>query len=286
MLPFLDLPPEIRLIIYKILLQYALAKDIRILYSGNNPLRCRDYPHSIRHKQPFEHVAQDHIWFSDAKNLSAHETRIAQYNIHHADIDDLLFLASSCRLLRSELLALAWSNADIRIESPEAYKELRCVFYDRLTSETCNFIRTLHFNVDEDTWAPSESREIVELIIHRLPRLEQLIVNIVLRSRDGLFIKPLTSSAAALDNLPLHVAIELRHHIYRRLRPSRILPALAHLVAVRDKDESATAQLQSLRTQISLIRQKRREEQLKKKQEDQVGDTLDATVEMRSLMAG
>lgn len=284
MSPFLSLPPEIRLIIYKILLQSTLAKDTRILYSGDNPLRCRNYPHSIRHKQPFQHIDQGHIWFLDTKTLSARETRRAQYNIHHADLDDLLILASTCRLLRSELLALAWSNADIRIESPETYKELRCVFYNRLTSETCNSIRTLHFNIDEDTLVPSKSRRIVELIIHQLPRLEQLVVNILLRG--DLYIKHLAYNVAVLGNLPLHIALELRHHLYWKFRPSRILPSSAYSADAKHKDESANAQLQSLRTQISLIRQKRKEKLARMEQEDQTGDVLEATVEMRSLMAG
>lgn len=149
MLSFLDLPPEVRLAIYRILLQSTLARNTRILYSGTNPLRCGDTPHCIRHKQPFEHIARGLVSFLDARIIYARDIDRAKYNIHLADIDDLLFLAGTCRLLRSELLALAWSNADIHIESPESYNELDCIFYERLTSESCSFIRTLQYNVNQ-----------------------------------------------------------------------------------------------------------------------------------------
>jgi hypothetical protein len=55
-----------------------------------------------------------------------------RYNIHLADVSDLLFLAATCRLLRSELLALAWSNADMTVRSPTLYMDLHCILYDRL----------------------------------------------------------------------------------------------------------------------------------------------------------
>lgn len=278
MLSFLSLPPEIRSIIYRIMLQSALANRTRILYSGKNPLRRRNPSHAIREKQPFQYLTQGQIEFLDTKSFRAFVIHAAKYNIHLADIDDLLFLASTCRRLRSELLALAWSNADIRVESPVIDDELHYVFYNRLTSEACNFIRTLYIDVAQDTWVQSESREIVKLIINRLPRLEQLVVDIVM-SYD-IYDDSLGHSVEALRNLPICIAIELRHH------EVATMPRAGYSEEMECRDEWVNKYLQRLRKKDSLTRQKRREEQSKKEQGDQLSDALEATVEMRSLMAG
>lgn len=278
MLSFIDLPPEIRLVIYKILLQHTLAKDTRILYFGDNPLRCGVFPDRIRHKQPFRRVGSPgDIKFLNTRTDLASHIALKGYVIHLADIDDLLFLASTCRLTRSEILALAWSNADIRIESPETYNDLHCIFYDRLTSQSCEFIRTLQFNVIESEWSPSESGKIVGLVRSRLERLELLIVTILARSDPP--VGPLTPGIAALRGLPLRIAVNLRY--YHRFYLRRTIVSSG-----KRKDASKNARLQSLRAEIGLICQKRKEEQSKKDQGDQACEILEATAEMRSLMVG
>ncbi|KAG9529181.1 hypothetical protein KCU93_g3620, partial [Aureobasidium melanogenum] len=283
---FLDLPPEIRLTIYKILLQYILAKDTRILYSGNNPLRCWNTPDCIRHSQPFGRIGpQGLIAFRDTATTYPRHIYYAKYNIHLAEIGDLLFLASTCRLLRSELLALAWSNADIHIESPETYNEMRCIFYDRLTSKSCSFIRTLELCIVESEWLPSETRKIVGLIRRRLPQLEHLILDVLMGR--GNRRSPLAPGGEALKILPPHINVKLRHHtstMTNRWSRTKFLPLFSR--NLRPKDKSANARLQSLRMEVSLIRQKRRDAQSKNEKEDQVSEALEATAEMRSLMAG
>ncbi|KAG9857804.1 hypothetical protein KCU98_g377, partial [Aureobasidium melanogenum] len=285
MLSFLELPTEVRLMIYKILLQSTLAKNIRILYSGDNPLRCgHTFPDCVRHKQTFKRIgSQGPIEFVDARTIIVNAIIWAEYNIHFADIDDLLFLASTCRLLRSELLALAWSNADVHIQSPENYNELHHVFYQRLTSESCKFIRTLQINLDHDQWWPSESIKVVELIRVRLPQLEQLIVNGDFKSgSDG---KPFAPGVAALRTLPSHIAVELRtvpaDKFLTRTRWDAICPGF-----LARRDGHMNAHLQYLRTGFRSLRQERREKLARMEQGDQVCDILETTVEMRSLMVG
>ncbi|KAK6005845.1 hypothetical protein QM012_007487 [Aureobasidium pullulans] len=266
MLSFLDLPPEIRLAIYKILLQSSLDKTTRILYSGTNALRCGDSPHCVRHKQPFKYVAKGCVSFLDARIIYARDIDRAKYNIHLADIDDLLFLASTCRVSRSELLALAWSNANIRIESPEIYDELHCIFYDRLTSESCSSIRTLQHSINRSQWWASESKKVVGLIRRRLPRLEQLIVNIPVEF--GLRRNPLAPAVAALRSIPLQNTIELRSDLNGRIS-ELLLNVLSpsHPFVVR-REDFLNARLQSLRVQVNLIGQRRREELARKETGD------------------
>jgi hypothetical protein len=273
MLSFTDLPPEIRWAIYETPLQSTLAKTTRILYSGKDPLRCGDTPHCIRHNQPFKRTGSDgKIEFLDARIIYARDIRRAKYNIHHADLDDILPLASTCRLVRSDLLAFAWSRAEIQIMSPEPLNELRCIFYDRLTSESCNFIRTLEIDVHERDWLSSETRKIVGLIRRRLPVLEKLTVNVFIQfvSRNVAFAPGL----AAFRILPLHVALEFNNKVF----PYHIL----HSDRFRGPGSGA-ATMQSLRTELSLIGSKRREEQAKRGLGDEVGGILEATVDMRSL---
>ncbi|KAH0154240.1 hypothetical protein KCU67_g9139, partial [Aureobasidium melanogenum] len=281
---FLNLPPEIRSMIYKMLLQDTLAKDTRILYFGDNPLRSGVDPDRIRHKQPFKRTcSQGDIEFLDTKSNLARHIALAQYIIHLADIDDLLSLAATCRLVRLELLALAWSNADIRIESPETYKELRCVFYNRLTSETCNSIRALHLNIDYCQWSPSEIAKVIELLRVRLPQVEQLIVNGTFRLGNG--GKPFAPGVAVLKTLPPHIAVELRTTPVGKLRSRTDLNATFPGVLAR-KDKHMNAHLQYLRMEVESLRQKREEKLARMEQGDMMCDALEATVEMRSLMAG
>ncbi|KAH0155143.1 hypothetical protein KCU67_g8836, partial [Aureobasidium melanogenum] len=282
MLSFLDLPPEIRSMIYKMLLQDTFAKDTRILYFGDNPLRSGVDPDRIRHKQPFERIcSQGDIEFLNTKSILARHIAMAEYIIHLADIDDLLFLAATCHLLRSELLALAWSNADVRVASPETYNELHCIFYDRLTIESCNFIRTLQLNVDGRKFLSPVTRKIVGLVRNRLVQLQQLTV--CLFETYGAFEPYLSPGVAALRSLPLHITVHLRY--YTSIGSRNIL-CVFHRGIFRRRDKSKNTRLQSLRTKVSLIVQKRKEERAKQEQGDQTLDVLEATVEMRSLMVG
>jgi hypothetical protein len=284
MLSFTNLPPEIRMAIYKLLLQSTLAKTTRTLYSGNNPLRCGDTPHCIRHNQPFERtVPGDNIRFLDARIIYARDIERARYNIHHADLDDLLPLASTCRLVRSDLLALVWSRAEIHITSPELHAELRCIFYDRLTSVSCSFIRTLEIDVHKGDWLPSETRKIVGLIRRRLPRLERLTLNVRISFlRDKVRFAP---GLAAFRILPPSVELIFNHRLSANLR-IRSCPLTFKLwrksMHRNLPDEPEIVTLDSLRAELSLIGQRRTEQQVKRELEDQVCDILEATSELRS----
>jgi hypothetical protein len=265
MLSFTDLPPEVRKAIYKIQLQSTLKKTTRVLYGGQNPLRCGDTPHCIRHNQPFKrNIPTGQIRFLDARIIYARDIYGAKYRIHHADLDDLLRLASTCRLVRSDLLALIWSRADIQVASPELYTELHCIFYDRLTSESRNFIRTLEIDIHDADLVPSETRKIVGLIRRRLPNIERLTVN---KLTDNVF--------EAFG--PRGVAVAPSFAAFRILPPSVVINFTRRKVEwVRARGGTSTdnrnprrkivplepkgVDLESLRAELSLIGQRRKEE--------------------------
>lgn len=283
MLSFTSLPPEVRMTIYNILLQSTLSKTTRIYYLDEDPVDYGYFP-SIRQSQSFSRVRKD------VRDIRVRDSRRPEYDIH--DIDDLLFLANTCRLLRAELLALAWSNADVRIQSPELYSDLRYIFCDLLSSESCGFIRTLNLVVDLKICMRSEIEKIVGLIRHQLPRLEQLIVyiNINLDRRPD----DLSPSVRALGILPLHITVKLRcfptRYLVSRCHRGRAPPNTSRPSMYVGWTETAywsvNTALRVLQAELSLVGQERREKQAERESSDQVCDILEATTEMRSLMSG
>jgi hypothetical protein len=276
---FLDLPPETRTAVYNILLNSALTKNTRILYTGNNPLRCKEVPHSIRHRLSYK-IKQDQVVFNGRKIIKTRDIIAAEYHIHHADIDDLLFLAATCRLLRSELLALAWSNADISVDSPTLITDLHCIFSNRLSSDICTFVRTLQVKIEEWAWSAEEIRNIAGFIRRCLPQLEQLILNVPVRppssKQRALNFKNVLPTFRAF---PSRTTVKFRHHT--------VPPTSSKYSHVseqyRNWNNAENAHLEAIRAEVEPVRRGRRDEQTKREQEDQVADVLEATVELRSL---
>ncbi|KAH0270470.1 hypothetical protein KCU91_g8037, partial [Aureobasidium melanogenum] len=290
MLSFLNLPPEIRSAIYDVLLKSLLTNRTRILYTGNNPLRCKDSPDSVR-RTLYYYTQQNgsQISFYGDKTFGTWDIIKARYNIHLADIDDLLFLASTCRLLRTEILARVWSNADILVRSPRPSVDLYWIFHSRLSSITCSFIRTLQIQVDHGKWSPREMKMTARFIRRRLPQLEQLTVKMPVKVPHWRKEANARKVALAeLRSLPLQVTVKLDYYIapgwynifMKRRTPDDLLDFQSKW------NETAEARLHDLRVEFNLAGQKRREEQAKKKLRDQLSDSLEATLAIRSLMSG
>lgn len=95
---FTNLPAEVRSLIYGFLLRDAVSECKYIVYYGRQ---------GDMDKRVFEFFCREQrgLLFRDRNSTYA----------RHVDISNLLKLAATCRLLRSEILFLAWSNADICI---------------------------------------------------------------------------------------------------------------------------------------------------------------------------
>ncbi|THX05540.1 hypothetical protein D6D13_07101 [Aureobasidium pullulans] len=283
---FLSLPPEIRMIIYNILLQSCLASNTRILCNGINPLRCGDTPHSIRHQQSYHVDPQDRICFR--RILYSCNIRNATYNIHHSNLDDLLSISATYRLIRSESLALIWPNADIHIKSPELSNESTWIFRNRLSWEACNFITTLHIHINQRTRSPShtEMSKSAGLLIRQLPQLKLLVVEMRISHlpKKDLPIPELL----ALRILPMRVIVKV-HHYFSDWFLNRSLSAnrLQQVDNVREESNMwAEKALLAAREDVDLIRRKRRGEREEKANRDEDGEVLEDTLEMRSNMLG
>jgi hypothetical protein len=278
MLFFLSLPPEIRMSVYDILLKSSVTSKTRILYVSNNTLHYKRLRGFVCYKRGCE-IHENHIPFSGDKTIWIEEVIKAERNIHRAHVDDILCLASTCRLLRSELLAFAWSNADISVNSPNLSMDGAYIFFDRLSSNTSTFIRTLQIRIEQHAWKPRELRRTVSFLRSRLPQLKQLILNIVVRSpATKVHLRDRNYALMALQSVPRETTVEFRHYCVPNRRMQYV-----HKGAQPAMDEETNGYFETGRAGLDPIRQKRSDERAKRKQEDQVADILEATVELRSL---
>ncbi|KAI5204696.1 hypothetical protein E4T39_03473 [Aureobasidium subglaciale] len=269
MSPFTGMAPEIRTSVYNILLHDSLINDQRILYYGRNPLRGHHTSQtSGRLKRQYLLDAQDRIAFVPGSK--------ARRVLHLDDIDNLLNLAATCHLLRSDILAMAWSNADIYVGSDTLFKDLTCVFKNRLSTECCAFIRTLRLDIGEEEWSLSQVNKTAGLITSCLPQLQSLFLatthGSVVRERD----RP--SGLKALASLSPHVTVIFRYN----LRPS-IFEAMQRAGSVRawadQENERSFTELLTLRTKSHRRRKMRAEKELR----NEVGSFLQDTVVLRAL---
>jgi hypothetical protein len=165
-----------------------------------------------------------------------------------------------------------------------------------MSSDSCRLIRTLQFDIDERLCSPSEIRRIAGLVRRRLPGLEQLTVVIIMsfqsfnRRMDNNYLTP---GLAGLGILPLHVTVKFRYHTtYHAVSRSSVhaprnsQPAPNYLNPYERAGGWAATTLRAIQIELSLIGQKRREEQAKRERRNQVCDILEATIKLRSLVVG
>lgn len=274
------------MIIYNILLQSCLASNTRTLYSGINPLRCGDTPHSIRHHQSYYLGPEEHIYFLSSKILYSIDIGKATYSIHHSNLDDLFCISAACRLIRSESLALIWSNADNHVKLPVLSNELTWIFCNRLSWEACNFVTTLHIHISRKTHSPSQSEmtKSAGFFIRQLSQLKLLVVElrISFSAKKDVPIPELM----ALRMLPMGVVVKVHHYISDRFL-KRFPNANRVFKNVREESNMwAEKALLAAREDVDLIRRKRRGEREEKAKRDEVGEFLEDTLEMRSNVLG
>ncbi|KAG9685698.1 hypothetical protein KCU95_g12163, partial [Aureobasidium melanogenum] len=274
---FTTLAPEIRSLVYNELLQSSLSSEKRIVYECHCLKRCTP---------PCSH---DRMFSVLSKRGQVKVPKTMERLVHLADIGDLLNLAATCHRLRSEILGLAWSNADIHIRSTNDKSETLIgyatnIFTNRLSPGCCNLIRTLHIDVPERTWKPDQMRALSTLVRDRLPEFKTLKVSI---RRLGAYehLRHPQQALSALANFPFHVAIIVRNNF--SCNPFVILamflsPDGSVAAAVKRRDRSDQAHLDAVRSRG----QKRRKLKLKREKKDLLVDILDATAAMRSLALG
>ncbi|KAH0350372.1 hypothetical protein KCU83_g5067, partial [Aureobasidium melanogenum] len=182
---FTALPPEIRSLVYNILLHDTLSNKKRLIYDGACLPRRKFNAHTFPHKTLY---------------------------VHLADFGDLLRPAATCKVLRPEILTLVWSNADIFIKSNNLAESLTHVFDDCLSTECCNFIRTLHIDIPRPTEEqPDHTKQIVRLIHHRLTQLEKLILFLG-KDRSAYSLRFPQVAMSVLASLTLRISVEFRNH--------------------------------------------------------------------------
>jgi hypothetical protein len=123
-------------------------------------------------------------------------------------------------------------------------------------------------------------RKIVTILRNRLPQLKQLILNIVVRSpATKVHLRDRCYALMALQSVPRETTVDFRHYCV----PNRRMRRYVYKGAQPAMNEEIKKYFEARRAELDPIRQKRSDEQAKRKQEDQVADILEATVELRSL---
>lgn len=158
--------------------------------------------------------------------------------VHHADIDALLALASTCRKIRPELLALAWGNADITIYTPDnGFKADVMHIFDRcLSEETCSLIRTLQIDVGKPDWSCKYVNQMAHFVNKRLPNLETLTIAVARINTQGRDVE-VDKGLQALNCLPFTILLEIVAYIHpgvaaMNLPPPMVVAGSSHRLPV------------------------------------------------------
>ncbi|THY22634.1 hypothetical protein D6D01_06242 [Aureobasidium pullulans] len=221
-----NLPPEVRRIVYDEMIRDALASDKRIIYCDHDSQYDELYRAIVekptmwfRSKMKFgtDHQGRIDLLTEDTSSSAgtiAYGTCILDTAIHHANIDALLALASTCRQLRAEVLHHAWENADIRIFTrDDTYLEAMVhIFEMHLSTEVCELIRTLFIEVGE-CWMPWDVSEIAQFIMRRLPNLKHLIVAVARRNTEDWDLD-FEIGLKVLSILPFSIDVEIEAYIH------------------------------------------------------------------------
>ncbi|KAG9991601.1 hypothetical protein KCU98_g69, partial [Aureobasidium melanogenum] len=228
------LPPELRTVIYTYLLEDGLASGKRIVYChDDDQYNDLDFSSLNQHSgdqddtQPeSEPVGWTRSAMQYTKNYQARITSLIDVRytygpdvlkraIHHADVDDLLALASTCHRIRTEVLPLAWSNADITIYTPNNHfkDDAFHIFGRCLSSDTCALIRNIHIDVGTDRWSASDVSKTSNFIMNRLTHLKDLHVSV---ARESTTVDPpeLDYGLRALTCLPCRTVVEVDAYIH------------------------------------------------------------------------
>ena len=187
MLGFLDLPPELRDIIYDFLLaalndnKKRVAYIIRTQTKPGGSVRTTEW---IRVKQEYEVSDRGLIKFRPRLDYSRDASR-AKHIIHHNDIDDLFALASTHSKVRSEVLPLVWPNANIILTASNKHlpSDLDTIFKHSLTAESCNLVTALQFDVGRSDWQPCKTKAMSQFLSNQLPKLKIVMVYVARTGR-------------------------------------------------------------------------------------------------------
>lgn len=272
MVSLTGLPPELRPIIYTYLLEDGLASGKRIVYCHDDDqyddLDFSDVDLHPEDQQPVNTQLRGKTvgWSRSRMQYTrrSYPERITslidvRYTygpdvlkraVHHADIDALLALASTCHRIGTEVLPIAWSNADIAIYTPDNHfkDDIFHIFGHVLSSDTRAIIRNLHIDVGTSYWKASDVSETANFITKRLPNLKELHVSV---AREDTDIDPpeFDHGLYALTCLPYQIMVEVNAYIH----PSAARPFIQTVVQLFGTDDNITiSQLKDWEVAISL----------------------------------
>ncbi|KAI5235308.1 hypothetical protein E4T43_09375 [Aureobasidium subglaciale] len=214
--------------------------------------------------------------------------------VHHANIDGLLALGGTCRLLRSEVLPIAWSIADISVYTPDNgfMDDIQYIFGHCLSEQTCKLIRTLYINVGKSDWSVACVSETASFITKSLPSLGVLTIAISRRYTTG-EDDVLDTGLMALTILPSAISIDIVAYVHAHLvAPRQLLnyailgmSSGANLAEIMEWEDGASYS-DTLRVELNRrLAQSARAVRKQNEEDQEDGSLLEDPVGMRSSMA-
>ncbi|KAG9685708.1 hypothetical protein KCU95_g12161, partial [Aureobasidium melanogenum] len=229
-----SLPPELRAVIYTYLLEDGLASGKRIVYChDDDQYDDLEFSPVNQHSEDQDNTQQESNvvgWTRSKMDYERnHQARIislidVRYTygpdvlngaIHHANIDDLLALASTCRRMRTEILPIAWSNAEITFYTPENHfkDDIFHIFGQTLSSDTCAMIHNLHIDIGTRYWSASDVSETAYFIMKHLPNLKDLYVSVACEDTES-DVPEFYYGLGALTSLPCQIMVEVNIYMH------------------------------------------------------------------------
>ncbi|KAH0361420.1 hypothetical protein KCU65_g8721, partial [Aureobasidium melanogenum] len=235
------LPPELRAIINTYLLENGLASGKRIVYChDDSQYDDLEFPSANQHSEDQDDTQPE----SDVARVTSlidvcytYGPDVLNAAIHHANIDDLLAFASTCRRMRNEILPIAWSNAEITFYTPDKHfkDDIFHIFGQILSSNTCAMIHDLHIDIGTRYWSASDVSETAYFILKHLPNLKDLYVSVACEDIE-VDVPEFYYGLSALTSLPYPIMVEVNTYMH----PSAAKEFDQTVVQLTDTDETVT----------------------------------------------
>ncbi|KAH0346496.1 hypothetical protein KCU81_g3908, partial [Aureobasidium melanogenum] len=270
-----DLPPEIKLHIYQLLLVDPIRDRLRIALTFD-PL---DNKKKTWSRARCTQTEQPH---NEGHSTAPCCVDVQPFTLHHLDFTDLWSLARASKMLYVEATKTIYNNADLVYSSgeilPVAKSLKHTVAFSPLTRflgshspTTCSMLTSLVINDKSAAMTPRDMKLIVDLVNIRLPNIRVLgyqvgtttatsltdllrdtylsiagIIKVVqpfacLKSGIRTFVEvPISTELATLQPQLYHSLCHMRHHIYAYA--SRIISRMVRLRRIAHKHHALALQ--------------------------------------------
>lgn len=289
---FLDLPPEVRIVIYHALIDSAVSERKRVAWMPDVlEKEISEKSTLVVSPRTLDWSAQQHgSHHFYANNCPA---------LHHLDTGSVASLARTCELLREEIRPIAWKRADVVVQGrlPIIHALLETRFATTtMPSETKPFVQGLKLELDAGKYMqPGDFmivlKKIIYFVTRHLPSLKTLSISLpfgltkrasIARARPIRFDKSVRAVFECFAPLSLRVAVNYTAHPIHQVLPYVMNPV---------HDKFFKDHIQKIGDSYNKILVKARNRLLRRKEKNAIAggpytDALEQTLSLRSLSLG